>query len=120
MEIDTHKYKDALENEKALLLKELANLGIRDPENNDWGAIPNAISSADIADKNTLADRDEEFGEKAGILGELEIRYNNIKDALKRMEDGTYGICEKGGEQIEADRLDANPAARTCKNHIND
>jgi len=36
---------------------------------------------------------------------------------LKKIEDGTYGICEVGGEEIPEDRLDANPSARTCIEH---
>ena len=32
---------------------------------------------------------------------------------------GTYGTCEVSGEQIEEDRLEADPAARTCKAHMN-
>ena len=31
---------------------------------------------------------------------------------------GTYGSCEISGEAIEVERLEANPAARTCKAHI--
>jgi RNA polymerase-binding transcription factor DksA len=51
----------------------------------------------------------------------LEVRYNEIKSALKKIEEsapGAYGLCEVGGEQIEEDRLEANPAARTCKAHM--
>jgi DnaK suppressor protein len=35
-----------------------------------------------------------------------------IDAALKRIENGTYGVCEVTGEEIEADRLDAVPWAR--------
>jgi len=37
-----------------------------------------------------------------------------IYDALKCIEDGTYGICESGGEQIPKERLKAIPWARYC------
>jgi DnaK suppressor protein len=37
-----------------------------------------------------------------------------IKDALLRIEDGTYGICEFGGEQIPKARLRAIPWTRYC------
>ena len=37
-----------------------------------------------------------------------------IDDALRRIEGGTYGICEGGGEQIPRQRLDAIPWARYC------
>lgn len=37
-----------------------------------------------------------------------------IDDALNRIEDGTYGICEVGGELIPKRRLEAIPWARLC------
>ena len=37
-----------------------------------------------------------------------------IYDALKCIEDGTYGICESGGEQIPKERLKAIPWAKYC------
>jgi RNA polymerase-binding transcription factor DksA len=35
------------------------------------------------------------------------------------MEEGKYGICKVCGEEIEEARLEANPAAETCKAHLN-
>ena len=86
--------------------------------NNDWGAQFVPPKDADRADTNIAADFEEEFSQRSATLGELEIRWNNIKDALKRIEEGTYGICEVEGEPIELDRLEANPAAKTCKKHL--
>ena len=34
---------------------------------------------------------------------------SKIDDALKRIEDGTYGYCEETGEPIGIDRLEARP-----------
>jgi RNA polymerase-binding transcription factor DksA len=53
------------------------------------------------------------------ISRQLEVQLVEVEAALERIEKGTYGICEISGTQIEEDRLDANPAARTCKAHIN-
>ena len=36
---------------------------------------------------------------------------SKINDALKRIEDGTYGYCEETGEPIGVDRLEARPVA---------
>ena len=38
----------------------------------------------------------------------------DIDDALARIEDGSYGICESCGRPIPVARLDALPHARTC------
>ncbi len=35
-------------------------------------------------------------------------------DALQRLEDGIYGICESTGKQIRKARLEAQPWARYC------
>ena len=37
-----------------------------------------------------------------------------IDDALRRMDAGTYGRCERCGEWIESERLEAIPYARLC------
>jgi len=37
-----------------------------------------------------------------------------IDNALKRIDDGTYGICESRGERIPRERLKAIPWARYC------
>jgi DnaK suppressor protein len=71
------------------------------------------------ADPNESADKMEEYASNRAINDTLEIRYNNIRRALSKIEEGTYGICEISSEEIEQERLEANPAARTCKVHIN-
>jgi RNA polymerase-binding transcription factor DksA len=43
---------------------------------------------------------------------------NTVVHALGKIEAGTYGVCEVSGMDIEEDRLEANPAARTCKAHM--
>lgn len=37
-----------------------------------------------------------------------------IKEALERIEDGTYGICEVCGEKITESRLKARPVTTVC------
>ena len=37
-----------------------------------------------------------------------------IKDALIRLEDGTFGICEECGGEISKQRLEARPIATLC------
>jgi RNA polymerase-binding transcription factor DksA len=118
--MDVNFYKNKLEEEKALLEKELSSLGIKDPDTGDWGAILPQADRSDISDPNDMADRDEDFTITANTLGELEIRYNEILRALAKIETGNFGTCEISGTPIEEDRLQANPAARTCKAHMNE
>jgi len=44
----------------------------------------------------------------------LEISLYNVKKALQKIEEGTYGVCEKCGEQIDPKRLEAFPSATSC------
>ncbi len=37
-----------------------------------------------------------------------------IEDALKRVESGSYGLCERCGKPIESERLEALPYATLC------
>lgn len=39
-----------------------------------------------------------------------------VKEALQRINDGTYGICEECGEEISINRLKARPVTRLCIN----
>jgi RNA polymerase-binding transcription factor DksA len=114
---DTSSYASRLEEEKVTLEKELATVGRRNPSNpNDWEAVPQETGLE--ADPNDRADQMEHFSENAAILTDLEIRYTDVLAALARIEAGTYGICSVCGEAIEAERLEADPAANTCKAHL--
>ena len=39
---------------------------------------------------------------------------NKIDEALDRIEDGSYGVCEGCGEEISVKRLEARPVAKYC------
>ena len=39
-----------------------------------------------------------------------------IKNALQRIEDGVYGICDDCGEEIGVPRLNARPVTKLCIN----
>jgi DnaK suppressor protein len=41
---------------------------------------------------------------------------SKIQDALARIDDGTYGICEVCGEDISSERLKARPVTTLCIN----
>lgn len=111
-------FKKRLEEELALVEKELGTVGRRNPSNpSDWEAKPEDLDILP-ADQNELADKIEDYETNSGIVKELEIRYNGIKKALDKITEGKFGTCEVGGEEIEVARLEANPAARTCKKHI--
>jgi len=115
--MDTNKFKIQLENELKLVEGEMKDVGRKNPSNpNDWEPVETDMGS-DPADNNDVADEMESFGENAAVLNRLEARYNDIKSALEKIKEGTYGKCEVGGENIPEERLEANPSAKTCIEH---
>jgi len=44
----------------------------------------------------------------------VENDLKDIDDALRRLDDGSYGICEECGKPIDEARLEAVPWARYC------
>lgn len=64
-----------------------------------------------------MADLGTDNYEIENILGLMDSERKiliEIYDALGRIEDGTYGICEGHNEQIPKARLEAIPWARYC------
>jgi len=116
---DIKHFKNKLENEKKLLLSELGELGVLNPQTGDWEATPILEELAiHEADENDLADHSEDFQERTSTLNTLEKRLNEVDVALEKIQKNIYGKCKVCGEEIESDRLEANPAAATCKKHL--
>jgi len=62
------------------------------------------------------ADQGSELFEREkdlAILEQLETDLAEIEAALRRLDEGTYGVDEVTGEPIDPERLEALPAART-------
>lgn len=118
--MNTGRFKEKLEQELNTVEQELKSVGVQNPHNPaDWEATETKMDvMSAVADPNEAADKQEEYVGNRAIVDQLEIRYNNIKRALGKIEAGTYGTCEVSGDPIEEDRLEANPAARTCKAHM--
>ena len=118
MTIDIEHFKKKLEAEEKLLEKELEAVGRRNPDNlSDWEATP-ADKDVSRADENTVADGIEDYEENVAIVDTLETRYQDLKNALDKIKNGTYGLCQVCGEEMDAERLEANPSARNCRLHM--
>jgi RNA polymerase-binding protein DksA len=107
--IDTTRFRDALLAERARVVSAIENLRSE-----------NAASAEDIADEASdqhLADvatetYDRELGDSLEenseqVLGEIDA-------SLRRIDEGTYGICTNCGRQISEERLEALPWASLC------
>jgi len=119
-DIDIAYFEKKLKEEEARLQAELATLGRKNPDNPaDWEAV-GGEEEGNLTDPADLADNIGEYENKTAVLKQLETELSEVGSALARIAAGTYGVCEKSGHDIEKERLEANPAARTCIQHLND
>jgi len=78
----------------------------RSEANGDLSSMP--IHMADLGTDNY----EQEFA--LGLMDSERKILHEIDDALNRIAEGTYGICEGTGEPIPKARLEAQPWARYC------
>lgn len=98
-----------ISDRKAALKQRLVELGAR------LEAIEDELESHRNPDWEDLATEREgdEVLEATGQAGLAEI--SQIRAALRRIEDGTYGLCAHCGEPIAEPRLDALPWTPHCR-----
>jgi len=96
-------YRNLMDRTMAELLDE-ANKTVSDMTTHN-GNLPDPTDRATLeSDRNfTLRIRDRE----RKLIGK-------IKEALERIDSGTYGICESCGEEISEARLKARPVTTLC------
>lgn len=51
------------------------------------------------------------------VTDRARAQLGEVDAALRRVTEGTYGVCEVCGEPIPPARLEARPTARTCVQH---
>jgi len=104
MSISLNHYKEILLMRKAELEKILYNIS---NEIND-------ISKCDIKDEGDYAAASMDSGRDYQIYLNQKKELAEIEEALKRIEEGTYGICEMCDEPIQEERLKIKPYAKYC------
>jgi len=67
--------------------------------------------SADFAEQATETENDEVL---AALEDETSATIANIKNSLKRMEQGSYGVCAVCGVEIPEERIKALPYTDKC------
>lgn len=104
--------KRKLELEKESIKKELESFASEDPNlKHNWDTrFPNREDS----DKDEKADDAQEYDNALSLEHSLELKLKDVKNALEKIANGTYGICEVCGKKIGEERLLACPEAKTC------
>jgi DnaK suppressor protein len=67
--------------------------------------------AANFPDPNDRATQEEEFSLELRTRDRERKLIRKIDDAIKRIEDGSYGYCLETGEEIGIKRLEARPVA---------
>ena len=108
--------KQKLEKDKATIEKELSSFAKKDPKlKGDWDSqFPRFGEGAGSERLEEEADEVEEYANRLPVEFSLELKLKDIVSALKKIENGSYGKCEKCGEQIPEERLKIYPEARFC------
>ncbi len=73
-----------------------------------------ADNSQRLPDPTDQAAFESERGFELRIRDRERKLIKKIDRALKRIEEGSYGICEACGEEIDYKRLEARPEASLC------
>lgn len=110
MTLDVAGFRARLERERERLLAALDTLNHEGTLTEETGDL--SIGSGDhIADSATETYMRELDG---GLEENAEHLLREIEDALRRIEEGTYGICVACGRPIDPERLEAVPYATLC------
>ena len=117
---DLEHFKKKLLEEKASLEQQLSRIGRKDAHAaGGWDATSGTIE-VDTADENEVADKLEELEENTGVVSQLENQLSQVKNALDRIENGSYGACSICNKPIERERLEANPSASISIKHAHE
>jgi DnaK suppressor protein len=94
---------EVLKSERTRLLAQLDELG--------FGPNGSLTYDTNFADSSQVT---AERGEADRLAADLQESLDDVDDALGRLDDGTYGLCERCGNPISEARLEAMPTARRC------
>lgn len=104
--LDLQAIRKRLEEERASLIGDIDSLQIENEnQETDYGA---SNHPGDDATEVFLRERNLTLRENSGDMLE------QVDAALERLDNGTYGICQRCGKEINPERLEALPSAAYC------
>jgi DnaK suppressor protein len=98
-------YRALLEEERSSLESQLTELG--------FGGEGKIEYDSNFADTSQVT---AERGEAEALASQLKDALDDVRQALTKLEEGTYGTCERCGQTISDARLEAKPASAYCIN----
>lgn len=112
MSIDTDRFREELLQHRERILGTISH--------HDIGSASLTESTGELMSSsadNHLADTASETYEREldeGLEGDAQEQLREVKDALERLDTGTYGTCAVCGKTIPVERLEAVPWTRLC------
>jgi DnaK suppressor protein len=104
--VKTDDYKQLLLAEEQRLLSGMERAGTDARE-----------SASEVRDAGDASMNDVRKEEELAVADAEWITLGQVRDALKRIEDGTFGRCVVDGGPIEEERLRAIPWTPVCSRH---
>ena len=95
---------------------------LREKERELWADMTRTEAEARDLGGAEAQNRDDSAESKESLFQETTSDWNvftQVRDALQRIEKGTYGKCVDCGRQIEDHRLDSVPWTPYCLDHQN-
>jgi RNA polymerase-binding transcription factor DksA len=111
-QIDIDAFRTRLEEERGRLTGAVEFLERENP-----GSIADELGDVATGGDNHLADSAAGMYEREldeGLEEGAQQTLQDIEVALRKIEEGSYGVCEVCGKPIGAERLSAIPWARLC------
>ncbi len=105
-ELDLQAIRKRLEEERASLVSDIDSLQVENEnQETDYGA---SNHPGDDASEVFLRERNLTLRENSDDM------LAQVDAALERLDNGTYGTCQRCGKQINPERLEALPSAAYC------
>jgi DnaK suppressor protein len=111
--VDTTEFRTLLEEERTRIMDAIEYLASENPGNmqDELGELGGRGTDNHLGDMASVTfDRELDEGLGEGAQQTLE----QIDRALAKLDDGTFGICERCGKPIAPERLRARPWATLC------
>jgi len=109
--LDLNAFREQLERQRIDLSAELSKLQDETANVNQQEGY--GVKNHPAEDASELFLRERNIGISDGLQDEL----YDVEQALQRIDDGTYGLCQVCGEPIGIERLEARPSATFCIRH---
>ncbi|MBI2669889.1 MAG: TraR/DksA family transcriptional regulator [Candidatus Yanofskybacteria bacterium] len=107
------KLKKDLLTEKTNIEKVLGEFTTENPTvKGDYKSHFHSADQSDTSDEKAHSVTDSE--QERAVEQNLELRLREINETIKKIDENTYGVCEKCSSPIDIRRLKVIPVARFC------